>query len=65
MKNKILYYVGATILFLGFLWMFLPHAAHDKLLLNHNSHVLHTLQGAGIVIIGIIIMVFSNNKVSK
>ncbi len=67
MKIKYLYYFGTLLLFLGLLWMFLPHTAHDIILneSEQSSHLFHTFEGAFIAIVGIVIMVISNKLENK
>jgi len=69
MNFKIIYFLGAIILFLGLIWAFLPHAFHDEILtggeLEGESHLIHTLQGIVVAIVGIGILVFSNKKLKK
>ncbi|MBI2148894.1 hypothetical protein HYU23_04390 [Candidatus Woesearchaeota archaeon] len=65
MKNIFSWYnVGALILFIGLLWMFLPHAFHERLIsqIEETSHIIHIFQGVIISIVGIFVMVLSNKK---
>lgn len=57
-----LYTLGCILLFLGMLWMFLPHAAHEQLTQNTSSHLLHTLQGAIVAVTGVIFLVAYQHK---
>ena len=56
---KPLYYLGIFLLFIGLLWMFLPHALHEQVLNKEEEteHIFHIFQGALITILGLIIMV--------
>ena len=63
MKTKrYIYWLGTFILFLGLLWMFLPHTTHHLILNEHeeSSHLFHTMEGGFIAVIGIMVMVFSS-----
>lgn len=65
MNLKILYFSGSAILFLGLLWMFLPHAYHSLLAEKDEiSHLTHILQGAIVSTPGLILLVYSN-KIKK
>ena len=60
------YNFGALLLFLGLLWTFLPHAAHEVLVQElekeGESHITHMLQGIGIALAGLALMVMANRK---
>ena len=65
MNFKILYTVGTVLLFLGLLWMFLPHASH-ALILNEKeetSHFLHIFEGLIAVVIGVTILIKTEKKI--
>ena len=68
-KEKILYAFGCIVLFLGLLWMFLPHAYHSILLQedeeHETSHLFHTLEGACGAVLGLIILVASNKSLKR
>jgi hypothetical protein len=63
---KILYGIGCVVLFLGLLWMFLPHAYHGAILQEdeerETSHLFHTLEGAIGAVLGLIILIVSNRS---
>ncbi len=66
---KWFYGLGCIVLFLGLVWMFLPHAFHDEVLSNigeehESTHFTHTLQGAIVAIIGLIVLILSNRKMN-
>ena len=56
------YNFGAFILFLGLLWMFLPHAAHEIIIQENNDHILHVFEGAAVAITGIGLMILDRRK---
>ncbi len=61
MKYHPLYLLGTLLLFLSLLWLFLPHTAHEVITENHEeSHLFHTVQGIGVVIASLFLMVLSN-----
>lgn len=64
-----LYNLGALILFLGLLWMFLPHATHESILdqveQEGASHLSHTIHGAIAAVIGLVIMGIANHIQDK
>ena len=75
MTPKTIHIVGAIILFLGLMWMFLPHLAHGSVLKTaHISleeeneenfefhHLLDILLGLNVVFIGLIFIVYSEQK---
>ena len=51
-------------LFIGLLWMFLPHAYHQKVLSEEEEveHLIHIFQGLIFVGIGLVIIIFSNKN---
>lgn len=75
-KYKAVYFSGCVMLFLGLLWMFLPHALHGKALssvslkiINSDEelekesdwhHITDILFGMIIVFMAIIILLYSN-----
>ena len=62
--NKI-YSCGVVFLFLGLLWMFLPHTAHTMITGEEEAlHIVHTLEGFVLVVIGLGIMVYTDKKKS-
>ena len=57
---KKLYIFGSILLFLGLLWMFLPHAVHTSLTREKEiTHIFHTLEGFAVVVIGLGIMIYA------
>ena len=68
MNFKFLYNLGCGILFIGLFWMLLPHAFHEEIIAEINeeglglSHYLHLLEGLVPTILGLILMVYSENK---
>ncbi|MBS3161375.1 hypothetical protein J4476_01625 [Candidatus Woesearchaeota archaeon] len=61
MKTKFFYFFGSFILFLGILWMFIPHAFHYRMF-SADYHLFHILGGFFISVIGLLIMILSNKK---
>ncbi len=55
------YNFGALLLFLGLLWMFLPHAVHTVILSKEQEteHIVHVFQGAVAALGGLGIMMLS------
>ena len=62
LSNKIIYFIGATFLFLGFFWMFLPHVYHVKILEEENFHIVHVFQGFAVAILGLALMLYSTKE---
>jgi len=65
MKNsQVIYVFGTIILFIGLLWMFLPHALHEQVLNREEEtkHIFHIFQGVLIVVIGLLIMIKSKKR---
>jgi hypothetical protein len=58
------YNFGTLILFLGLLWMFLPHAAHELLLseIEEAEHYVHILQGTMLTLAGIGFLVLEQKR---
>lgn len=58
------YNFGALILFLGLLWMFLPHTVHNAILGPEEAeeHFVHIFQGVVIAIAGIVLMVLESRR---
>ncbi|MBI2670401.1 hypothetical protein HYX18_00245 [Candidatus Woesearchaeota archaeon] len=56
-------------MFIGILWMMLPHAYHERLINESDSnHVFHIIQGLITTLIGLSIMLCNNklsNKIEK
>ena len=69
MKFNVLFIFGIIFLFLGLLWMFLPHAVHDKLIeevgKNESSHFTHTLEGAVVAALGAVLLIVEERKANK
>ena len=69
MKTRLryLYYLGSFLLFIGLLWMFLPHAFHQKILSEKEDveHLIHIFQGLIFVVIGLALMILSNRYKKK
>ena len=66
MNKRIIYFVGSVILFLGLLWMFLPHAFHNVITEeDETEHYVHLIQGLIITILGLFIMIITNTPSSK
>ena len=61
---KFLFILGALILFLGLLWMFLPHQYHEAILTpeQEEEHYIHIIQGIIPTILGIILMNISEKR---
>ena len=65
-KEKITYALGCIILFLGLLWMFIPHTYHNEVLQgDESSHLTHTFEGALATVLGLVILVVSNKSLRK
>lgn len=62
MKFNFFYIFGSVILFLGLLWMFLPHAVHEAILADEVEHLYHTLQGVIVAVFGLGIMIVSRKN---
>lgn len=60
MNFKLLFLIGSILTFLGLFWMLLPHAFHDKII--ENQHIIHIIQGLIPTLLGLIMMVNSENK---
>lgn len=66
MNFKVIYNIGSIILFLGMLWSFLPHAYHSLITQeDETEHYIHLLEGVIGIVLGLIIMIWSNRKLSK
>ena len=71
MKFYFFYFIGCVFVFCGLLWSFMPHVYHEQVFhsIDEDSielpHIIHILQGVIPVIIGLIIMVYSNKKITK
>ena len=68
MKINYFYYAGCFFLFIGLLWMFLPHAFHQRVLSEKEEikHIIHIFEGLVFVVIGLVLIIFSNkNKKSR
>ena len=61
---KQLYYFGIFLLFIGLLWMFLPHILHEQVINSEEEkeHIIHIFQGVLIVILGLLIMVKNKKR---
>ena len=64
MKHSVFYFIGSILLFLGLLWMLLPHAFHSQILQENEpeqqtEHYLHILQGLIVAVSGLYIMLLS------
>ncbi len=64
MRLKYLYYLGSFLLFIGLLWMFLPHAYHQRILnaKEEVNHLIHIFEGLIIAVIGLVIMFYKERK---
>ena len=63
--SKMLYVLGTLFLFLGLLWMFLPHAIHGQVFKEEETeHLFHILEGAVISVLGLALMIRSKKKIS-
>jgi len=70
-QKKTIYYIGAVLLFIGLLWVFLPHASHAQVtetLTGHGEeeeeteHYIHLLQGLIAIIAGLILMFYTEDR---
>ena len=65
-KLKVIYYTGAIIIFLGLLWMLLPHVYHKAITdEKETSHLFHTIQGALAALIGISVLIITESLMKK
>ena len=68
MNFKIIYVIGSFLLFVGLLWMLLPHSFHEEVISHVDedsldiSHTLHILQGLIPAILGLILMIYAEKK---
>lgn len=64
MKQLVTWYnVGILVLFVGLLWMFLPHTAHAQILLEESGeHYIHLVEGVVITVLGIGILWWSSQS---
>ena len=53
---KILYYSGIVLMFAGWIIALANHAFHSRIGLGEENHLLHTLLGIALVIIGIFLI---------
>ena len=66
MNFKFLYPLGCLLLFLGLLWLFLPHAAHEKVTGEAETlHIEHLFQGIILTLAGLALILIHNNKEAK
>jgi nitrate reductase gamma subunit len=58
------YNLGTLILFLGLLWMFLPHATHVELLgeQDETAHIFHIIEGAAVVVAALGLLVLEQRR---
>ncbi len=65
MNYKLLNTIGIILLFIGLIWLLLPHTYHS-LITNEDktSHLAHTFQGAVITFIGLGILIYIKKKTS-
>ena len=61
---KTIYILGSILLFLGLLWMFLPHTTHQVMLNEEEeiSPILHILEGVVVAILGLGIMLYGKKR---
>ncbi len=66
MFSKKLYWICTIVLFLGLLWMFLPHAAHGAItgVEEETEHYEHVIQGLIPTLLALVGMIW-NEKQSK
>jgi hypothetical protein len=65
MYSKKLYWICTIVLFLGLLWMFLPHATHSVITgkaEEETEHYVHLIEGAIPTIISLILMIWNEKK---
>jgi len=64
---KILYLLGGILLFIGLLWMFLPHATHAAILGEEDEaeHYVHIIQGIIPTILGLILLLWYDKRENK
>ncbi|HLC31654.1 MAG TPA: hypothetical protein VJK51_03225 [Candidatus Nanoarchaeia archaeon] len=70
-KAKLIYILGSIVLFLGLIWMLLPHAAHGEVAESltgngedalEESHLTHTLEGLIATVVGLILMAYTEKQ---
>lgn len=63
MFSKTLYWICTVVLFLGLLWVFLPHAFHNAITQeNETSHYTHIIEGIIPTIIALVVMIWNEEK---
>lgn len=65
MNFKVLRRISVILLFIGLLWMMLPHAFHEAALEDvheETSHYTHLIQGLSLTIAGLSIMNYCDKK---
>lgn len=67
MFSKKIYWICTIVLFLGLLWMFLPHAAHNLIIseVEETEHYEHIIQGLIPTILSLIVMILNEKHSSK
>ena len=67
MKVFSIYNIGSFILFIGLLWMFLPHTAHELILneIEESEHYIHLIEGLILTLSGLGLMILSQKYNKK
>ena len=68
MKHKYAYYLGCILLFLGLLWMFLPHATHHLIEIpsaENQEHIADIFEGLASVLAGLGFILLSEKYSEK
>ncbi|MBM3233072.1 hypothetical protein FJZ18_02810 [Candidatus Pacearchaeota archaeon] len=61
--ERTLYVIGSVLLFIGLIWLFLPHVYHNQALgSSDESHYMHILEGVIVVFLGLITLIASTRK---
>ncbi len=59
------YYLAVLILFAGWFLALLPHAFHTAVGLTEQSHETHTLEGIGLVVLGVLMLIVQSRMRKK
>lgn len=71
MFSKTIYWICTVVLFLGLLWMFLPHAAHNAIVFEieheeeETEHYEHVIQGLIPTLLALAGMIWNEKKGKK
>ena len=56
---------GIIILFIGFVFAFLPHVYHQKFGFSESSHLIHVIYGMVLVIVALAILIYNNKALEN